>query len=468
MKLTLAGVGLCPKDMSLRALEEAKNADKVILRTAETPIGKWLTEIGIKFESLDFIYEKSRNFDTLSKNLAKAVLDQAKQTNVVYLVEGDVSEDVSCSIIRKKRKDAEIIPGIPKSTFFADVAHVSSPYTGISAYDVASAKISLPVVIFDVDCQFIASAAKLALSDKFGDEIPCVKITNGIARKMKLYEIDRDEDFDGSCAIVVDKLNLIEKQRFDYDDLSEILKILRSENGCPWDRAQTPESIMQNTVEETYELLDAIKTNDKVAELEEVGDVLLQAFFYIRFAEENGDFTTNDALSGICEKLISRHTHIFGADVAANEKEALDAWEKNKQKEKGYASGYDYLSAIPKSFPSVLRAHKVGSRSAKYNMDFADAHQAADKVKEEFYEVLAEVKKGDAKGVYEESGDLLFAAVSLVRLLGVNGELALNDATDKFLKRFKKTEELVLKDGKNMKSLSAEELDAYYNESKKY
>lgn len=173
-------------------------------------------------------------------------------------------------------------------------------------------------------------------------------------------------------------------------------------------------------------------------------------------------------MSGVCSKLISRHTHIFGCDTAKNSSQALDVWEKNKQKEKGFACGAEYLESVPKSFPAALRAHKVGSRSGKYNMDFSSVEQVADKVKEEFREVFAEVEKGSETGVYEECGDLLFAVVSLVRLLGVNSELALNAATDKFLKRFRKTEELVLKDGKNMKELSEKELDEYYNEAKKY
>ncbi len=467
MKITLAGTGVCPGDISVRALSEAKSGKKVILRTALSETAKWLRNIGVDFSSLDFVYEKSRNFDTLAKNLAKEVLNAAKTQDVVYLVDGDVSEDVSCSVIRSKRKDAEVIPCVPKSAYFMDKSNISSPYLGVSAYDIKSVSLSLPLVVFDVDCQYLASNVKLVLQNEFGDEIPCYKFFNGNFKKIKLYEADYGDEFDGTAAIVVDKLDLTEKQRFSLYDLDEILRILRGENGCPWDKAQTPESIMKNTVEETYELLDAIKSGDDIAVSEEVGDLLLQAFFYIRFAEERGAFTLQDVSSGICNKLISRHTHIFGADRATDDRAALDVWEKNKQKEKGFNSGYEYLSSVPKSFPSVLRADKVGSRSGKYNMDFESVEQVSDKVKEEFYEVLQEYKNKNEKGIYEECGDLLFAVVSFVRLLGVNGELSLNDATDKFLRRFKKTEELAFKDGKNLKELSAKEIDRYYNESKK-
>ena len=309
---------------------------------------------------------------------------------------------------------------------------------------------------------------KLILADAFGDEIPCYKFFNGDFRKVLLYETDYGNEFDDTAAIVIKDLPLTEKKRFGFSDLHEILRILRSENGCPWDKAQTPESIRKNTLEETYELLDAIEKKDDDAIIEELGDFFLQAFFYVCFGEESHAFTLHDVMSGVCSKLISRHTHIFGCDTAKNSSQALDVWEKNKQKEKGFSCGAEYLESVPKSFPAALRAHKVGSRSGKYNMDFSSVEQVADKVKEEFREVFAEVEKGSETGVYEECGDLLFAVVSLVRLLGVNSELALNSATDKFLKRFRKTEELVLKDGKNMKELSEKELDAYYNEAKKY
>lgn len=468
MKLILAGAGATPGDLSLKVWELTKKTDKIILRTAQTKVGKWLTSLGFDYVALDDVYDKSRNFDTLAKNLAKEVLRAAKTQNVLYLVEGDVKEDVSCALIIKKRQDAEVIPGVSKADYFLDKAGVNGKHTAVSAYEITETKLSLPLVVYDVDSPIIASRVKLVLSDLFGDEIPCYKFFNGTFSEILLYESDYGTDFDETSAIVIKDLPLAQKKRFDLYDLHDILKVLRSENGCPWDRAQTPETITKNTLEETYELIDAVLKKDTENVTEELGDFMLQAFFYVCFGEESKAFTLSDVSSGICHKLISRHSHIFGSDSAKDSAQALDVWEKNKQKEKGFSSGAEYLESVPKSFPAVLRAHKVGSRSKKYNMDFSSYEEAAKKVKEEYAEVLEEVKRGNEKGVYEESGDLLFAVVSFVRLLGVDGELALNAATDKFLKRFRKTEELVLKDGKNMRELSAEELDKYYHESKKY
>lgn len=449
-------------------MEAIKKSDKIILRTDETRLGEWLKTLGFEYESLDRIYLKSRSFATLTKNLAAEVLKAAKTQDVLYLVEGDVKDDISCSEILKKRPDAEIIPGVSKADYYLDKAAVYGRYTALSAYDIDSGRLSLPLVVYDIDSELIAANVKLVLSDIFGDEIPCYKFFNGDFKQIKLYESDYGNEFDETSALVIKDLPLVQKQRFDLTDLHDILKVLRSENGCPWDKAQTPLTIRSNTLEETYELLDAVEKKDDAAIIEELGDFILQAFFYVCFGEEDKTYTLSDVTSGICRKLISRHTHIFGKDHASSSAQALDVWEKNKQAEKGFSCGAEYLESVPKSFPALLRAHKVGSRSGKYNMDFSSVEQVADKVKEEFNEVLEEVKAKNKQGIYEEAGDLLFAVVSFVRLLGVNGELALNTATDKFLKRFKKTEELVLKDGKNMKELSEKELDKYYNEAKKY
>ncbi len=454
--------------MSLKTLEAIKKSDKIILRTDETRLGEWLKTLGFEYESLDRIYLKSRSFATLTKNLAAEVLKAAKTQDVLYLVEGDVKDDISCSEILKKRPDAEIIPGVSKADYYLDKAAVYGRYTALSAYDIDSGRLSLPLVVYDIDSELIAANVKLVLSDIFGDEIPCYKFFNGDFKQIKLYESDYGNEFDETSALVIKDLPLTQKQRFDLTDLHDILKVLRSENGCPWDKAQTPLTIRSNTLEETYELLDAVEKKDDEAIIEELGDFILQAFFYVCFGEEDKTYTLSDVTSGICRKLISRHTHIFGKDHASSSAQALDVWEKNKQAEKGFSCGAEYLESVPKSFPALLRAHKVGSRAGKYNMDFSSVEQVADKVKEEFNEVLEEVKAKNKQGIYEEAGDLLFAVVSFVRLLGVNGELALNAATDKFLKRFKKTEELVLKDGKNMKELSEKELDKYYNEAKKY
>ncbi|MBR1676790.1 MAG: nucleoside triphosphate pyrophosphohydrolase [Clostridia bacterium] len=466
MEITLVGIGLKGGQLTLEGYEAATSGKKVFLRTALSESGKWIMDKGIKAEPLDYIYERSRNFDTLSKKLAKTVLDAARHEDVVYLVDGDVSDDVSCGIILKKRRSVKVINGVSKASAYLSRLAIGGEYTAVSAYDIEGATLSLPVVVFDVDSDFIAGKVKLVLSDRFGDEIPCCFFHGGDMKKIMLYEADRQDKYDYSAAIVIDKLDFLHRQRFDFDDLYDILSVLRSENGCPWDRAQTKDSIRMNTIEEAYELVDAVKNGDEAGIMEEVGDVILQTVFQILFAEDRGSFTKRDALSAICEKLISRHTHIFGADRAEKADDALAVWEKNKKIEKGYASGAEYLKAVPSSFPALMRAEKVSKRAAKYNLDFNGAEQVFDKIYEECDKVRREMG-GDSEKLKSECGDLLFLAAVLCLKLGVECEEALTISTEKFIDRFTKVESAIKADGKEMKDLTAEEIDGYYNEVKK-
>ncbi len=464
--MTLIGIGIQAGDLSLKALNKAKEADVVLLRTSLTESGKYVLSALHNVRSLDFVYEKSRNFDTLSKNLAKEVLNLAKDKNVVYMVDGDVCSDLSCKIILQKRKDAEIINGVSRASAYASHLGFSS-FTSISAYDLENTELSLPLIVTDIDGSFIASKSKLFLSDLFGDEIEIYKIKNDYIKKIRLYELDFDDDFDYSSAIAIDKLSFLQKTRFSVRDLREILKSLRGENGCPWDREQTPTSIKMNTIEETYELLDAIDRNDEDGIIEELGDVLLQVMFQIQFGEERSAFTYEDVISSICEKLISRHTHIFGKDRVNSADEALSLWDKNKRKEKGFINGGEYLDSIPKNFPALMRAQKAGKRASKYNFDFSDKKQIISKIYEEIDEIAEAEKTGNQNKIKEEYGDLLFSAVNLARKSGVDAEEALTISVNKFIERFKKLEQAISADGKNIKNLSEEEIDEYYNEIKK-
>lgn len=220
-------------------------------------------------------------------------------------------------------------------------------------------------------------------------------------------------------------------------------------------------------IEEAYELVDAVDSKDDSKILEEAGDVLMQGAFHSVIAEERGAFTPEDVLSAVCEKLIFRHSHIFGKDKAENEAGALSVWEKNKREEKGQKTASDTVKDVPAAFPAVMRAQKTAKRAAKFGYDFKDAAEAGEKVKEELAELLSAVKEGDKAHISEEAGDLLFSAVNVARLAGADGEMSLKESTDKFVRRFCATEALVLADGRKMEELDAETLWKYYEEAKK-
>lgn len=257
--------------------------------------------------------------------------------------------------------------------------------------------------------------------------------------------------------------NLLSKDSYAFDDLVDIVVVLRSEQGCPWDKEQTHKSIRNDFIEETYEVIEAIDTEDPVLLREELGDVLLQVVFHARIEEQEGRFDINDVANDICVKLIHRHPHVFGDVNADTSEQVLKNWDAIKSEEKQRMTVTDKLRAIPPMYPALLRAQKVGKKASCF--DFADADQACDKVLEEIREVM-EVT-GDPVEAEKEIGDLLLAVTSLARMLGVNAEQALYHATNRFIDRFEAIEKEVEARGLNMAEADRDELERIWEENKK-
>lgn len=257
---------------------------------------------------------------------------------------------------------------------------------------------------------------------------------------------------------------LLEKNAYTFDDLVTVVEILRSEGGCPWDMEQTHKSIRNDFIEETYEVIEAIDTEDPVLLREELGDVLLQVVFHARIEAEQDVFDMEDVANDICVKLIHRHPHVFGTVEVADSAEVLKNWDAIKGEEKHRTTLTDKLRAIPPMYPALMRAQKVGKKAACF--DFANADEVYRKLDEEIAEVKAAAATGDAAAVEEELGDLLLTVTSLARKLGVKSEEALYHATNKFIDRFEKVENAVLAKGLEMDALTMTELDAIWDEIK--
>lgn len=267
------------------------------------------------------------------------------------------------------------------------------------------------------------------------------------------------EDFD---VLMIEPISFTECKRFDFSDLEQIMHRLRADDGCEWDRAQTHESIRINLIEEAYELVEAIDLKNPEMMKEECGDILMQAVFHAEIAQKNGEFDYIDMISGLCRKLIDRHTHIFGANHANNANEALVFWEEAKKKEKKYTSVSDEMDRIPKNLPSLLYAEKLQKKAKKVGFDWDDVSCAYDKVAEE----AEELKQADKEHKTEEAGDLLFAVVNVLRFYKIDPEMALREANKKFYRRFKAVEETIKAQGREMKDCTLEEMDRVWNEVK--
>ena len=254
--------------------------------------------------------------------------------------------------------------------------------------------------------------------------------------------------------------------KYTIEDLKNIIIKLRAENGCPWDRVQTHESMKRAMIEETYEALEALEKQDDKAFANELGDCLLQIVFHARIAEERGAFNFDDVLAEICQKLIDRHTHVFGDDAASNETQALDVWEKSKKNEKKLKSFTETLLDVPTNFPSLIRAEKVQNKAKACGFDWDDTEGARKKVFEELEEIKNAEASKNQQEIEEEYGDFLFAAVNMGRFLKVDPEMSLKAATDKFINRFSKMEKLSKEKNLELDKLTLEEMDSLWNEVK--
>ena len=257
------------------------------------------------------------------------------------------------------------------------------------------------------------------------------------------------------------------KENYTFDDLLTIMSILRAPGGCPWDIEQTHQSIRKNLIEEAYEVCEGIDSNDDAILCEELGDLLLQVVFHAQIAQDDNRFTINEVADGVCKKLIRRHPHIFADVKADTSDQVLENWDQIKKAEKAKKGESSTASGIMKhifrGMPALMRAQKVQGRAAKVGFDWDTAEQAADKLSEERDELFEAVTQKDKQAAAEEAGDLLFAAVNVVRKCGVDAEEALSMATDKFIARFTQVEQRVEADGKQMSELPLEELDKYWD-----
>ena len=468
--------------MTAAARAAVLSADKVIVRTAHTRSYQSVVELGVAHVCLDDVYQNSRSFSTLNKNLAKQVKAQAVDgSSVVYLVDGAACEDNSVKALLKMRGvgKIKIENGVSKvSALLLKAGFESCSYTALSAYEgilyAHENGLSAPLIVYDLDDRALASDLKLVLADYFGEETTVKYIIGEKVKSIPLYELDRQKRYDYTSAVAVEGIPLLKKSRFKTQDLHTIIELLRRPNGCPWDRVQTPSSIKMNAVEEAYELVDAIDSGDTDKVLEETGDLLMQVVFHAVMMEEKGAFNLSDVASGVCEKLITRHTHVFGEDKAANADSALSVWDKNKMKEKNQDTYAKAVNDVPKCFPALMQAQKIAKRVEKGGWGYREIEDKSERyaaVKKDLLKELAELdsalQSGDAQSVKEEAGDLLMCAAWLAREAGVDAEEALLDNLRKVKNRYTAFENAVLSDGKDVLSLTDQEREYYYALSKK-
>ncbi|MEG0371130.1 MAG: nucleoside triphosphate pyrophosphohydrolase, partial [Clostridium sp.] len=439
-------IGLGPGsigDLTLKTLEIMKVANKVYLRTFKHPNVEYIRDTGIEFETFDHMYDTYEDFDTLYMEIAKIV---SSEEDVVYAVPGhplvaEKSVQHIINICEESGKEYEIVSAL--SFIDAVVSSIKiDPVSGLKIIDglqldIQEPDINVSNIVTQIYSPFIACDIKIKLMDYYSDEQEVYMIrAAGVEgeekiQKMNLYEIDRVQWVDYLTSLYIPPCK--ENKKYGFKDLVSVMKTLRSEEGCPWDREQTHKSLEKYLIEECYEVIDAIKKDDTENLCEELGDVLLQVVFHSEIAKEYDGFSVNDVCHGITKKMIDRHTHVFSSDICKTSGDVLSNWDKIKMKEKSQETYTKVLKDIPKTFPSLLRAMKVQDKSKKVGFEFPHIDDVIGKIEEEYKEVLDAYKVGNNIEIEEEIGDLLFSIVNFSRFLGLNPEICLTKTTEKFI-----------------------------------
>ena len=476
-------VGLGPgstESLTIGTLQILKGGKNIYFRTEKHPTVDYLKSIRIQFETYDDKYEQYNNFDDVYKAIAEDLIQKHElYGEVIYGVPGhplvaETSVKLLIELCEKEGTHIEVFPAVS----FIDAVIESlklDPIEGlkiIDAFDIKNQVLDKRVglLITQVYNKFIATDVKLNLLEYYKDDMEIFFVraagVKGLesTRKIKLYELDRQEDTDYLTSIYIPKELEATK---DFHDLIQVMHTLRDENGCSWDREQTHETLKKYLIEECYEVLEAIEEKDDDKIIEELGDVLLQVIFHAQIAKEEGYFNINDVIKSITNKMINRHPHIFKNPESKNSKQVLDSWENIKVKEKGFDNYTDTLKHVPKNLPGLMRADKVQQKAARVGFDWDTVEPAMEKVLEELQEVKDVYKENNRAKIQEEVGDLVFATVNVARLLDIDPEFAVNYSIDKFINRFQYIEENARNRNLDLKNMSLAEMDVLWNESKK-
>ncbi|EIW6614681.1 nucleoside triphosphate pyrophosphohydrolase [Clostridium perfringens] len=465
--------------LTIGALKELKNNKNIYFRTEKHPTVDFLKDEGIKFKSYDHAYEKYDSFDDVYKYIAEDLITKIKDDeDLIYAVPGHplVAEKSVINLIelcKENNIQYEVLPAVSFVDAMMEALQVD-PIEGVKIIDAFDMKNQIldkrvGTIITQVYNNFIASEVKLRLLEGYEDDTEIIFVraagVEGLEsiRKIPLYELDWQEDIDYLTSIYIPK-DLGNKK--DFQDLLDIIETLRNPGGCPWDREQTHESLKSALLEECYEVIDAIENEDEDALIEELGDVLLQVVFHASIGKEDGYFDIMDVIGGISNKMINRHPHVFGNEEANTSEQVLVNWDEIKKEEKGIKTLTEEMQNIAKSLPATTRAYKVQKKAKKVGFDWDDVNCAMDKVKEELNEIK-EVYNCEDKSIIEgEVGDLLFACINVARFLEVDGELALDKTIKKFIKRFSYIENESIKNNKNLKDMTLEDMDKLWEEAK--
>ena len=453
-KITVVGVGLETGDLTFAAADALSAGAKIVLHTERIGCADYLKEKNIPFETLDHLYDACDDFDEHARLAAEYIIQKAAEGDVVYAVY-DV-RDISVLKLLQGENKARVIAGPPVEGALMARLDGATRMLEASDWENFSLSASDNALIREINDRETASEIKLKLMECYPDETKVYLLSgDGSIAHLPLYDLDRMKKYDHrSCVLIPAQRDFMQLERFCFDDLVRIMRILQSPGGCPWDIAQTHESLRPFMLEETYEAIDAINQGDPDHLYDELGDLLMQVVMQAEIGRRHGEFDISDSITAICRKMIDRHTHIFGSDHVDDPDAVLDLWAKNKMKERGQKNYSEVLSEISHSLPALLRSVKVVDKSARAGVNQPDCemHMA---------DVITRVNDISDDNAEKSFGDALFALCALARQMKIDPEIALNEAADRYIQRFKNLEKELADQGKTM-PLPSEEAAKYW------
>jgi tetrapyrrole methylase family protein/MazG family protein len=466
------------REMSADALGALRRARRVFLRTAHHPAATTLRLAGIEFEPLDSLAPDA-DHETRARTIAEFILNAARETSpIAYAVPGHplIAED-SVRLLMAMSQQAGIPTRLVPSRSFLEPVLEAVGYTlshGLQLIDAGTLpriepNPNLAQIYYQLESAELANRVKNHLLRHYPPEFPVSLVhAAGVegateVKTIPLEQLDQQR-YDPLTSLFVPPAPQRERRFKGFEGLVEIVAILRSPEGCPWDREQTHESLKPHLIEEAYEVLDAIDKGDPNQLCEELGDLLLQVVMHSQLARERGAFTIEEVIDHLNTKLVQRHPHVFGDVALENAEQVLRNWDRLKREQKAHSS---ILAGIPRVMPALMRAMEVSKRAARAGFEWENIGGVLDKLSEEESELRQAIEKGDATAVQAEIGDLLFTVVNVARHAGVDPEESLRQMVDRFIQRFRWMEAQAAEQGRSLDSLSPDEWEDLWQAAKR-
>lgn len=448
----------------------------VYTRTIDHPVIETLIGEGVRFEAFDYMYEEEDEFGAVYERITAALIEAAKGIDhLIYTVPGHpmLAEKTVQLLLEQNEVEVTVVGG---QSYLDDLftALKIDPIEGFQFVDGTSFNRNQldyrhHIIFCQVYDRFIASEVKLSLLEDLPPDYQVTIVEAAGSKQEKLTQVSLEE-LDHSMEIS----NLTSLYvppapehvlRHTFQSLRNVMATLRGPGGCPWDQKQTHESLREYSIEEVYELMDAIDNQDDENIIEELGDILMHVMLHSQIGEDDGYFTIDDVIRTITDKMIFRHPHVFSDTEVESVSEVVTNWEELKKQEKG-GQRESILDGIPKHLPSLAKAFKLQKKAAKVGFNWEDPADIWEKLNEEIREVQQAINEGIQTEIEDELGDVLFVLANLARYYKINPELALNRANRKFLSRFTYIEEQLKKNEIDIQEATLEQMDAYWDQAK--